>query len=190
MACNILASALLKEGKYAQSFPLFGGERRGAPVQAFLRISETPVMARGQVYEPDHIVVLDPGLMSLGQPSSKDRTTAPGYNVGGVSVLLGLKSGGWVIINSDRSPESLHLSGFRVATVDASGIAAKHKLGSPQSRPVNTAILGAFARATGLVGLDALTETIAEEVPGQREENIAATKEAYESTKMILEAKA
>ncbi len=169
VAATILVCALLKEGKYAQSFPLFGGERRGAPVQAFLRISDTPVMARGQVYEPDHIVVLAQGLMSAA------------------AVLSGLKERGWVIINSHKDPESFDLDRYRVATVDATGIAARHGLGSPQSRPVNTAILGAFSRATNLIGRDALIEAISEEVPAQRDENIAAVKEAYDSTKASRE---
>lgn len=189
MACTILAIALLKEGKYAQSFPLFGGERRGAPVQAFLRISDTPVMARGQVYEPDHIVVLSPGLIA---PSDKTSTGASipvsgGATTGREAVLLGLKKGGWIIINSHNDPESFDLAGFRVATVDATAIAARHDLGSPQSRPVNTAILGAFCRVTGLVGRDALVEAIGDEVPAQRDENIAAIKEAYDSTKTTPE---
>lgn len=180
MACDILASALLKEGKFAQSFPLFGGERRGAPVQAFLRISDIPVMARGQVYEPDHIVVLSSLLMSLIPPPNALGAAGPGNTSSQPLVLQGLKKGGWIIINSNRSPESFNLKEFRVATVDATGIAAKHGLGFPQSRPVNTAILGAFSRITGLVGMEALLKTIAEEVPVQRDQNIAATKEAYE----------
>ncbi len=190
VGCNILACALLKEGKYAQSFPLFGGERRGAPVQAFLRISDTAVMARGQVYQPDHIVVLSPGLIAGEKPSSGDSVPMPGRGTTGrKTVLLGLKKGGWIIINSHHDPESFNLTDFRVATVDATGIATKHDLGSAQSRPVNTAILGAFAKATGLVSIEALIEAVTEEVPAQREKNIAATQEAYTSTKMTLEEK-
>ncbi len=167
VACDILACGLLKEGKFAQYFPLFGGERRGAPVQAFLRISDTPVMARGQIYEPDHVVVLDPTLVTMAD----------------AAVLTGLKKGGWLVINTTREPASFGLADFRVATVDASGLVAKLGLGSRQARPVNTAILGAFARATRLIGLQSVLEAIAEGVPAQREENIAAAREAYAVTK-------
>ncbi len=188
MGCNILACALLKEGKYAQSFPLFGGERRGAPVQAFLRIGDTAVMARSQIYQPDHIVVLSPGMIAGEVPLSGESVPLPGGGATGrKAVLLGLKKGGWIIINSYHDPESFDLTDFRVATVGATEIAARHSLGSPQSRPVNTAILGALAKATGLVSIEALVEAVSEEVPAQREENIAATQEAYTSTRMTLE---
>jgi Pyruvate/2-oxoacid:ferredoxin oxidoreductase gamma subunit len=70
-----------------------------------------------------------------------------------------------------------------VATVDANAIAIKYKLG-PQSAPiVNTAILGAFARATGIVGLEAIAEAVRDTVPIKAEENVAATREAYQQVK-------
>lgn len=177
-ACNLLASALLKENKWAQSFPLFGGERRGAAVQAFLRISgtsasEVPIIARGHIYRPDHLVLLDSRLMESG----KDLSKAPG-------VLNGLKPGGWIIINSSKDPEAFDLADFRIATSDATGIAAAHHLGSVQSRPVSTAMVGAFSRVTGLVGLNSVLQAIREEVPGNTDQNAAAAAEAYQSVKM------
>jgi Pyruvate/2-oxoacid:ferredoxin oxidoreductase gamma subunit len=71
-----------------------------------------------------------------------------------------------------------------VATVDAGGIAIRHKLGSRTEPIVNTAILGAFARATGFVGIEALANTVRESVPGKGKENEAAAREAYESVKI------
>ena len=67
-AAAVLVTALSKEGKYAQAFPFFGGERRGAPVKAFLRIDDKPITTRSQIYKPDCIVVLDsklPGTMNV-----------------------------------------------------------------------------------------------------------------------------
>ncbi len=167
MACDILASALLKEGKYGQSFPLFGGERRGAPIQAFLRADDKKVLLRGELYEPDHVVVLDEALIKIS------------------NVLQGLKKEGWVVINSPREPEAFEFSReFRVATVDASSIAAKYGLGSPLARIVNTAILGALDRAIGLVCLEALLEAINEAVPARKDKNVAAAREAYDVVRM------
>jgi len=162
IASKVLAAAVFKEGKYVQSFPAFGVERRGAPVMAFTRIDEQPVRIRCQIYEPDHIVVLDPTLLEA------------------VDVTAGLKEGGWILINSEQDPATFDLPAkYRVATVDANSIAIKYKLG-PKSAPiVNTAILGAFARATGIVGLEALAEAVREAVPLKPEENVAATREAY-----------
>ena len=165
VASEILASALFKEGKYVQAFPAFGVERRGAPVTAFLRIDEQPIRLRCQIETPDHIVILDPTLIAV------------------VDVTQGLRPGGWILISSDRGPEAfrtLRDRGGRIAVVDACEIAVKHHLGSRTNPIVNTAILGAFARVTELVSLEAITEAIAEGVPLRPEENIAAAREAYE----------
>lgn len=168
MASQILATALFKEGKFVQAFPAFGVERRGAPVAAFIRIADRPILLRCEIYHPDHIVVLDPTLIYA------------------IDVAAGLKENGWIIINSDRSPRDFRFRGrFRVATVDANRIAVEHHLGSPANPLINTAILGAFARITGLVGLESLLEAVREEVPLQKEANVAATEEAYEEAQAL-----
>lgn len=166
VASKVLAAAVFKEGQYVQSFPAFGVERRGAPVTAFTRIDDRAIRIRCQIYEPDHIVVLDPTLLKA------------------VDVTAGLKEGGWIIINSDRDPSAFDLpEKFRVATVDANPIAIKYHLG-PKSAPiVNTAILGAFAKATGIVSLEAIAEAVREAVPRNPKGNVAATREAYDSVK-------
>ncbi len=69
---------------------------------------------------------------------------------------------------------------FRVATVDASQIALRHGLGSAAQPVVNTSILGAFVRATGIVTLDDLLVAIEHEVPNKAEENQAAATEAHD----------
>jgi len=169
IATKILADALFLDGKQVQAFPQFGVERRGAPVTAFIRIAEEndPYIVRCNIYEPDHVVVLDPALLEA------------------INVLEGLKPGGWVLVNSSLSPESLSIRGnFQVATVDASGIARKHGLGTKAAPIVNTAITGAFARITGLVSLNNLFTAIRESVPGKPEENANAAKEAYEAVRM------
>jgi 2-oxoacid:acceptor oxidoreductase gamma subunit (pyruvate/2-ketoisovalerate family) len=168
VASQILAAALFKEGKFVQSFPAFGVERRGAPVAAFVRISDRPILLRCEIYHPDHLVVLDPTLIYA------------------IDVTAGLKESGWIIINSDRSPKDFRLPArFRVATVDANRIAVEHRLGNPANPLVNTAILGAFARITSLVGLAPLLEAVREAVPLQKEENAAATEEAYKEAQAL-----
>ena len=163
IASKVLAAAVFQEGKHVQSFPAFGVERRGAPVMSFTRIDDQPVRIRCQIYEPDHVIVLDPTLLDA------------------LDVTAGLKEGGWVLINSSEPPSSFGLpSKYRVATVDASSIAIKHRLG-PRSAPiVNTAILGAFARITDLVTLEVLAEAVRQSVPIKPESNLAATREAFE----------
>ena len=163
IASKILASALFKEGKYAQAFPAFGGERRGAPVMAFTRFDKKTITRRSMVYEPDHVVILDEPILEV------------------VDVTAGLKENGWILINSPKLPSAFpQLGKFRVATVDANRIAADNGLGSVTSPVVNTVILGAFAKITRLVGLKAVVEGIKEYVPGKTEANVTAAKAAYE----------
>lgn len=163
IAAELLASAFFKEGKYVQAFPSFGPERRSAPVQAFVRVDDAPIRLRCDIYRPDHLLVLDAALVHA------------------VDVTSGLKDGGWILINSNKSPESFGFPGqFRVATVDASAIAVKHRLGSSTSPIVNTVLLGAFARVTGLVGIEAVVAAIDEGAPVNKEANIAAARESYE----------
>lgn len=162
IASKLLAEACFREGKEVQAFPAFGVERRGAPVTAFLRVSDGPILLRCEITRPDDLIVLDPTLVEA------------------IDVSQGLKEGGTILINSRRPPESYGrlLERFRVATVDASDIAARHGLGSRTQPIVNTAILGAFATEGGLVGLESVCDVISESVPLKPEENVAAAREA------------
>ena len=163
VASKVLAVAFFHESLYVQSFPAFGVERRGAPVMAFLRVDKQPIHLRVNIYEPDHIVVLDPTL------------------IGAIDVTSGLKQDGWILINSHQPPEAFsHLKGFRAATVDATSIALRHGVGSRTNPIVNTAILGAFSKVTSLVGIDSIALAIREEVPGKKNENAEAAREAYQ----------
>ena len=165
IASKILAMAFFSEDKYVQSFPVFGVERRGAPVAAFTRVDTAPIRLRCNVYTPDHVVVLDATLMLT------------------TNVAAGLKRGGTVLINSDFGPSEFarQLKGFRVATVDADAIARKYRLGSATAPIVNTTILGAFAAQTGLVKLESIGRAIAEEIRIKTEQNVQASAEAFRS---------
>jgi len=163
IASKVLASALFMEGKWVQSFPAFGVERRGAPVTAFLRADDEPILLRCQIYHPDHLMILDPTLIEA------------------VNVTDGLKEDGLILINTEKSPAHfMGLGPFRIATVDASNIAVRHHLGTAEHPIVNTAILGAYAKASGIVSLDAVVKAIEESVPLGAEDNMAAAREAFE----------
>lgn len=165
VASKTLAQAAFLSGRYVQSYPDYGVERRGAPVVAFARIAEEgdDLFVRQDIREPHHLLVLDATLL----------TTAP--------VLTGLRAGGWVVVNSPDPPATLGIDPrFRVATVDASAIALEHGLGSAAQPVVNTAILGAFVRVTGIVTLDDLLAAIEHEVPVKAEENRAAALAAHD----------
>ena len=168
IASEILAEAFFREGKFVQAFPAFGVERRGAPVVAFTRIADDEIRERCQIYEPDHLIVLDPILIDT------------------VNITVGLKKKGWIIINTNRSmEESELLKDYDVATVDANAIAIKYGLGSRATPIVNTAIIGAFAGATGLVSLEAVVKAVEEFVPMKKKDNMKATEEAFKNVETI-----
>jgi len=162
IASKLLAVALFLEGREVQSFPMFGVERRGSPVTAFLRLDDQPLRLRCEIEAPDDLIVLDPTL------------------IGATDVTAGLKPGGRILINSDQDPEAFPelLEKAHVSTIDATGIAIRHGLGGKAQPIVNTAILGAFAADTGLISLANVCEAIREEVPMHIDANIAAATEA------------
>ena len=166
VASVLLAEAAFLEGRGVQAFPFFGVERRGAPVTAYTRIGLGPVRLACAVDRPDALVVMDSSLLS----SLRGKWES------------GLRPGGHVLLNSTRVPTEL--SGLPAETkprnIDAAAIARKHGLGSAASPLVNTAILGAFARLTGLVQFPALEKAIRSRVPAQVEENLAAAREAWD----------
>ncbi len=169
VASKTLAQAAFLAGRYVQSYPDYGVERRGAPVVAFARIAEPgdDLFIRQDIKEPHHLLVLDATLLDSANP------------------IAGLKDGGWVVVNSPDPPESLGIvSRFRVATVDATRIARRNGLGTEAQPVVNTASLGAFVRATGIVELPQLLKAIEYEVPVKEEENCKAATEAYEEVLM------
>lgn len=165
VASKTLAHAAFLTGRYVQSYPDYGVERRGAPVVAFARIAEPgdEFFVRQDIREPHHVLVLDPTLLASANP------------------LSGLRPDGWVVVNTPDAPEQLGIeAAVRIATVDASAIALRYGLGSAAQPVVNTSILGAFVRATGIVTLDDLLAAIELEVPTKAEENRAAAVEAHD----------
>lgn len=163
-AANILAAAAFKEGKKVQAFPMFGVERRGAPVMAFMRMDDKNIDLRAQVYKPDCVVVLDTTLLKV------------------VDVTAGLKEGGIVILNTQKKSSDFSYKA-KVFCVDATTIAVDNKLGTATNPIVNTAILGAFSKAVGNVTMPSIEKAIEENAPIKTEENKKAAREAFEQTR-------
>jgi len=162
VATILLAKAFFRAGYQVQSFPFFGVERRGAPVEAYVRLNKEKILLRTNVYYPDHVVVQDQTLLH------------------GVTVTRGLKPGGWILINIPVAPADIKpFIGYRLAFVDANRIALRHQLGTRTHPIVNTAMIGALARMIGMPPLDAIREVIREEVPDTSEGNISAAEDAY-----------
>jgi 2-oxoacid:acceptor oxidoreductase gamma subunit (pyruvate/2-ketoisovalerate family) len=160
---KILATAHHLEGKSVQAFGIYAAERSGAPLQAFLRFDDEPIRNPNQIYEPDHIIVLDPTLISP-------------------AITSGLKPGGFILFNSPEPPESFsrqeQFSAFRIATVDATSIAVAHGLGTRAVPIVNSALAGAAAR---LLDMELADIHRALETMGFHAGNIQAASDAWET---------
>ena len=163
IASRLLAVAAFMEGKIVQAFPFFGVERRGAPVSAYTRISNTAIRKRTPINKGDYALVLDPTLLELP------------------AVKRDLKDGARVIINTTGNVINYALSKkFKVSGFDASSIALNHSLGSESAPIVNTSMLGAFSKLTGEITLKSLTKAIKENIYIKQKENIDAAIDAYE----------
>jgi len=160
LAAELMVVAAFEDGKYGQAFPAFGGERRGAPVQAFVRLDTHPVRVRYRVNQPDNVIIMDHTLPEM------------------VDVLDGLKPGGLALIDSEKSPAALLWSADApVYAVPATRIALE-VFGQPF---VNPAMLGAWAAATGEVSLDAIEHAFQHRFPGSLgEKNSHAAKMGYD----------
>lgn len=162
-AAELLSHAAFTEGKWVQAFPYFGAERRGAPVKAFARLSDKPILVHSQIYHPDYVMVLDHAI----------------YKV--VDVTEGLKKDGIIIMNTRKRPEEVGLKNCHVATVDATGIALELNLLVAGLPVVNTSIVGAFAKATGEVKLTSVLKAVKDTWSGSAgEKNARAAELAYE----------
>jgi pyruvate ferredoxin oxidoreductase gamma subunit/2-oxoisovalerate ferredoxin oxidoreductase gamma subunit len=171
VASVILAKAFFKAGYYVQTFPVFGVERRGAPVEAYLRLDDKKILIRSNVYTPDYMVVQDAKLLQ------------------NADLTKGLKPGGLMLLNMAAVPENkTAFSGFQLAVVDATQIALQHRLGTRTHPMINTAMIGAFARIMGTPSLEVVTEVIGKEISAKTQENIEAATQAYHEVKILKNA--
>jgi 2-oxoisovalerate/pyruvate ferredoxin oxidoreductase gamma subunit len=151
-ASQILATAAFREGKYAQAFPSFGPDRRGAPVTAYARVDEKAIVDRSPIVAADYVIVLDPNLFKMSDP------------------LRSLKNSGCAILNSEKPAKEIVLEAGRdrihVFCIDASRI-SEQVYGETSIPITNVAMLGAFASASGAVSLDSILETLEQFFSGE-----------------------
>lgn len=159
----LLGEAYFKEGMYPYAFPHFGAARMGAPMNAFVRVDSKPVRLRSQIYEPDYVIIVDSTLMRA-------------YNC-----FSGLKEDGVAIISGKEDLELPNLKARQKAFVIPANDIALKTIGRPLG---NTALIGAFAHATGELNLDTLIEVIKKRFSGKAQEgNIQAVTQGYEFIK-------
>ncbi|PIR94349.1 pyruvate ferredoxin oxidoreductase [Candidatus Falkowbacteria bacterium CG10_big_fil_rev_8_21_14_0_10_39_11] len=138
MAAEMLAKAAFYEGSEVQAFPSFGVERRGAPVESYVRIDKKPIRLRSHIYEPDYLIVFDHHLFDV------------------VDVYKGLKKNGLVFVNAlDFKQKKKNIT---VISQDMSSLVKKY-LGRDI---VNTAMIYLFAQQTGLIRLENVIKAVRE----------------------------
>jgi pyruvate ferredoxin oxidoreductase gamma subunit len=164
---TLLGYAYFLKGMYPYAFPSFGAARMGAPMNAFVRVDARPVRLRSQIYEPDYVLVMDDTLMR------------------GFNCFSGLKENGIAIINAKEGIEVPKVNAKqKIFMVPATEIALK-AIGRPLG---NTALVGAFAAATGEIDLETLLEVVKKRFSGKvQEANIQAVKEGYAYIKKCLD---
>lgn len=141
-----------------QSFATYGGARRGTPVSSFIRVDERPIRVRCDIEKADAILCFDASLLE-GR------------------LLAAAAAGTLIVVNSrrTRSQFAAELPAYRVIPVDGIGISQRHGLG----RIVNSALLGAFARALEAPALETLLGVVSKESPKKADENVAACRAGY-----------
>jgi 2-oxoacid:acceptor oxidoreductase gamma subunit (pyruvate/2-ketoisovalerate family) len=165
MASEILAAALVAEGKYATAFPSFGTERRGAPVRAFLRIDDKPIREVTQIYNPDCLLIADPYFQNVAE------------------VFDGLKAEGILVMNSQTPVEKSPNPNVKLlGVIDATKIA----LEEIKRNSTNTTLVGAFAATTKWVQLESLEKALAKFFPPKiLDGNIRCARRGYNEVKLL-----
>ncbi|MDE4908703.1 2-oxoacid:acceptor oxidoreductase family protein [Methanogenium marinum] len=159
-AAKLIAYAAFLDGKYATATPLYGAERRGAPVVSFIRIDDEPIRIYSQIRNPDLVIVLDESIMQL------------------VDVLNGIKPEGKVFINSQGGTE---VEGHQTYPVDLTSISLSLDLVLAGNPILNTPLIGAIAKM-GIISQDSAKQVIAETFRDER--NVEAALRAYEELKI------
>jgi 2-oxoacid:acceptor oxidoreductase gamma subunit (pyruvate/2-ketoisovalerate family) len=162
-AFEILAKIFSKLGDFhVQSFPAFGVERTGAPIQAFLRVSKGEILNRSNIYHPNLIVVFDETLINM------------------VPVFNGLQKEGSILLNTEKPISEYSGQSKSVYTVPAMQISIENGLGSKSLPIVNAAMIGAIMRV--LEGDPEIAKAIVtKEIPAKPEANAKSMLQAYEN---------
>jgi 2-oxoacid:acceptor oxidoreductase gamma subunit (pyruvate/2-ketoisovalerate family) len=164
-AARMLASAFVVEGKHVASFPMYGFERRGAPVQAFTRVDDKPIREKTQVYTPDCMVVIDPTLMKIS------------------TLFSGIKPGGFLILNSSGPLETQVDKNLAVAGVVNATQIAVEEIG--RDIP-NTCLLGAFAATTEWVKLESIINSLKDYLSGDMlQRNVRSCERGFREVKIL-----
>jgi 2-oxoacid:acceptor oxidoreductase gamma subunit (pyruvate/2-ketoisovalerate family) len=168
-ASQLLAQLAFEKGfKDAIAIPIIGAERRGAPIQAFTKISRNkPIKTYDSVVNPDYIMVFDTSLLEI--PRVKET----------------IKEGVTLLINSAKPIDlSLFPKNLKIYLVDATEICINRGFMHSSGPILNIPMLGAFGKITGYYDLKIMEKVLKKEFGENRlEKNMTVAKDAYESVR-------
>ncbi len=148
------------------AIPIIGAERRGAPITAYLRISNQPIRRVDAVKKPDYVLILDETLLQYPAiHSAIQQTTA--------------------IINTENGRQFAFPAGVSSYEVPATRIAIDLKLQVAGQPVINVAMIGAFAKASGLITLTSIEKVMHEYFGNKGAVNYQAALKAFELTREV-----
>jgi pyruvate ferredoxin oxidoreductase gamma subunit len=133
-ASRILGTAAALDGWEAQDAPVYGAERRGAPMVAFVRLARAPIHERGPIPAPDLVVVADDTLLD-------DPAAAP---------LAGLPPGGGLLLATTRGADAARRHTGHPGPLVAGDFVAAALATVGTAAAVSTALAAAAAVLVGL----------------------------------------
>ncbi|MFX1418686.1 MAG: 2-oxoacid:acceptor oxidoreductase family protein [Promethearchaeota archaeon] len=148
-ACELIAEAAYLSGNFVDvhAYPSFGAERRGAPVQAFAKLSRTDIIwDRAQIENPNILIIFDETVLNQ-------------------EIVSTLRRGGIFIINSEKDPE-FFINEFnlnpdsKIVVADISKLALEKDLTIDGNPVINTPILGLLSKALPDLSLDNLKAVV------------------------------
>ena len=170
-ASQLLAKmAFEKDFKDTIAIPIIGAERRGAPIQAFTKVSRSrSIKTYDSVVNPDFILMFDISLLEI--PKIRDTIKV------GVNLIINSPNP----IDKEGLPEDI-----RIFIVDATGICIKREFMHASGPILNIPMLGAFGKISGFYDLETMEKVIKKQFGEEKIiKNMSVAEDAYHSVKEI-----
>ncbi len=167
LGAKLLGTVAFVDGfRDIMAIPIIGAERRGAPITAYLRISNETIRRIDAVKRPDYVLLLDETLLQYPAIYSGIQQTT-------------------VIMNTESGGAYDFPAGVSVYAVPATRIALDLKLTVAGQPVINVAMIGAFARASGLITLPSIEKVMGDYFGKKGGINYQAALKAFELTQEV-----
>jgi len=157
-ASHILSTAVINAGGESTIVPFYGSEKRMAPVESYVRVSDEPIYEIGEITFPHIIIIFHPQVITHGKSY-----TMPFY--------FGLKEDGIALINHDgpmklQKDHARELQERRVKLYYLPATKISLEV-SGMDLATNMALMGAIGAITGLTTIAALEQAVKDRFLGK-----------------------